>query len=183
MNARQRRLVIVCWALITATVVALWLLVPPASDEFGPVETVAAESVEDRTEAVDVPTEKSFVVEGVDPIFDRVGAGLNAIDGTARRDLLVLHDILGAWRSNAPGQGNPVGSNREITAVLTGGNIWKFAIIPPDHPAINARGELCDRWGTPVFFHQLSRENMELRSCGPDRERYTADDIVVSPGR
>lgn len=124
---------------------------------------------------------RSFVVVGEDPIAGRVGAGLNAVDGTARRDLAILQSVFAAWRTNAPGQGNPVGTNQEITAALTGQNRWGFAIIPPDHPAINARGELCDRWGSPLFFHQLSGERMEIRSLGPDRTSGTDDDIIVVP--
>ena len=123
-----------------------------------------------------------WVVVGEDPMAGRVGAGLNALEGTAREDLLVLDRILSAWRSNAGGKGNPVGTNREITAVLTGNNRWNFAIISPDHPAINAAGELCDRWGTPLFFHQISGTKMELRSSGPDRERFSGDDVVITPG-
>ena len=40
------------------------------------------------------------------------------------------------------------------------------------------RGELIDRWGTPFFFHQLSREFMQVRSAGPDRRHFTADDVL-----
>lgn len=178
MNGRQLRFVQIVWLLIVLAVVSLWLFTPEKIDESLQVEPAPSKGVMERP-AVE---SRSFVVEGPDPIVDRVGAGLNAADGTPQRDLLVLHDVLAAWRSNAPGQGNPTGTNREITAVLTGLNIWDFAIIPPDHPAINDGGELCDRWGTPVFFHQLSRERMELRSCGPDRERFTDDDVIVSPG-
>jgi len=124
---------------------------------------------------------RSFVVTGNDPLMGRVGAGLNAAEGSVQRDLAILQDVFAAWRSNADGRGNPVGSNREITAALAGQNRWGFAIIPPDHPAINARGELCDRWGSPLFFHQLSGERMEIVSFGPDGERGTEDDVVVSP--
>lgn len=121
------------------------------------------------------------MVAGPDPIAGRVGAGLNAADGTARRDLVVLQDVLAAWRLNSAGTGNPVGDNQEITAALTGQNRWGFAIIPPDHPAINDAGELCDRWGTPLFFHQLSGERMEIVSWGPDRMKGTDDDLTVVP--
>ena len=68
-----------------------------------------------------------------------------------------------------------------ITAALTGKNPLNFQFIRRDHPAINARGELCDRWGTPFFFHALSGTRMELRSAGPDRQMYTDDDLVFTP--
>ena len=55
------------------------------------------------------------------------------------------------------------------------------ALIPPDHPAINRRGELCDRWGTPFFFHAESAKQMSIRSAGPDKKMWTDDDVVFSP--
>jgi hypothetical protein len=77
--------------------------------------------------------------------------------------------------------GNPVGENNEITASLMGRNKLGYAFIPPDCPAVNSRGELCDRWGTPYFFHQLSGEQMEIRSAGPDHHLWTEDDQVLTP--
>ena len=73
--------------------------------------------------------------------------------------------------------GNPVGTNKEITAALNGGNP-KQARLLPEGETINANGELVDRWGTPYFFHQLSKDQMEIRSAGPDKKMYTEDDTV-----
>jgi hypothetical protein len=106
---------------------------------------------------------------------------LNAPSGDIHHDLMILQDIFIAWRTNYPHDGNPVGENNEITAALTGANSLKLALIPANHPAINASGELCDRWGTPFVFHQLSGTRMEIRSAGPDRKLYTADDAVLTP--
>lgn len=106
---------------------------------------------------------------------------LNAPDGDIHRDLRVLQDILIAWRTNFPHEGNPVGENNEITAALTGRNQLRLALIPANHPAINAQGELCDRWGTPFHFHQLSGTRMEIRSAGPDRKLWTVDDVMLAP--
>ena len=106
---------------------------------------------------------------------------LNAPRTTIQRDMQILNGVLLAWQTNFHGQGNPVGENADITAALTGKNPLNFQFIRRDHPAINARGELCDRWGTPFFFHALSGTRMELRSAGPDRQMYTDDDIVFTP--
>ena len=111
------------------------------------------------------------------PIADQ----LNSPATTIRRDLELLNDVFGAWQTNFPHDGNPVGENTEITAAFAGKNPLHFAFIAPNHPAINARGELCDRWGTPFFFHALSGTRMEIRSAGPDQKLYTADDIVRTP--
>lgn len=108
-------------------------------------------------------------------------APLNRADGTIDRDLAVVNELLESWRTNFPREGNPVGENSDITAALTGDNALGLALIPKNHPALNARGELCDRWGTPFRFHQLSGERMEIRSAGPDRKFATADDAQWDP--
>jgi hypothetical protein len=96
-------------------------------------------------------------------------------------DLRIVDEILHAFQSNFAPAGNPTGTNAEITAALTGRNRLRLALIPAGHPAINAAGELCDRWGTPFFLHAESGTRMEIRSAGPDRKLWTGDDAVLSP--
>ncbi len=110
-----------------------------------------------------------------------IAAPLNAPVSTIQRELDILNQVFEAWRSNFPREGNPVGENRDITRALAGENRIRFALIPPKHPAINASGELCDRWGTPFRFHQISGEEMEIRSAGPDRRFATEDDALWTP--
>ena len=74
---------------------------------------------------------------------------------------------------------NPVGNNAEITRALTGDNLKQVKIPIPGGSSLNAGGEMCDRWGTPYFFHQLSGKQMEIHSAGPDGTMGTADDLVV----
>ena len=74
---------------------------------------------------------------------------------------------------------NPVGSNAEIMQALMGGNSAGARLGPSSEQSLNAVGELVDRWGTPYFFHQLSKNSMEIRSAGPDRRMWTADDLVT----
>lgn len=73
---------------------------------------------------------------------------------------------------------NPVGSNAEIMEAVNGANPKKLHIGAPEGQSMNGNGELVDRWGTPYFFHQLSGNLMEIRSAGPDRQMWTADDVV-----
>jgi hypothetical protein len=76
--------------------------------------------------------------------------------------------------------GNPVGTNPEITAALNGDNPKQARFITEESGLrINGAGELVDYWGTPFFFHQLSANEMEIRSAGPDRKMWTADDLVT----
>ncbi len=74
---------------------------------------------------------------------------------------------------------NPVGTNAEIMAAVMGGNPRQATLGPPEGMSLNEKGELIDRWGTPYFFHQLSRDQMEIRSAGPDKIMWTDDDPVT----
>ena len=76
-------------------------------------------------------------------------------------------------------RGNPVGNNAEITAALRSENPKGANLLDEAAGVVNERGELTDAWGTPYFFHQLSGTEMEIRSAGPDRRMYTADDLVT----
>ena len=76
-------------------------------------------------------------------------------------------------------RGNPVGNNAEITAALKGGNPGGVNFLGDGLHTINDRGELCDDWGTPYFFHQLSGTEMEIRSAGPDKKMWTDDDLMI----
>src|SRR4030095_15863592 len=72
--------------------------------------------------------------------------------------------------------GNPVGTNAAIMRAIGGDNRKQLRIGLPAGQRLNDQGELVDRWGTPYFFHQVSRDRMEIRSAGPDRVMWTADD-------
>ena len=74
--------------------------------------------------------------------------------------------------------GNPVGTNAEIMKSLMGGNPKGAMLGPPEGQSLNENGELIDHWGTPYFFHQLSRDLMEIRSAGPDKIMWTGDDVI-----
>lgn len=106
---------------------------------------------------------------------------LNRPDGTLREDVAIVGSLIAAYRSNYAGRGNPIGDNREITDTLLGANPNGIIFLQAGHPAINAKGELCDRWGTPFHFHAESGRKMEVRSAGPDRKMWTADDVFLVP--
>lgn len=75
----------------------------------------------------------------------------------------------------------PLGANEEIAAALRGKNRGKLRSLPDEHRAFNAGGQLVDRWGTPLFFHAQSRDRIDIRSAGPDRKMWTADDLHRTP--
>lgn len=71
---------------------------------------------------------------------------------------------------------NPVGTNKEIASALTGGNPDEASVIGNPELKLSQEGELVDEWGTPFFLHQISGTQMDIRSAGPDRAMWTADD-------
>ena len=88
-----------------------------------------------------------------------------------------LEEVQGALRDyRAALGGNPVGTNAEITRALLGDNPKQLKLPVPAGSKLNPEGELCDPWGTPYFFHQVSGREMEVRSAGPDGRLWTADD-------
>lgn len=93
----------------------------------------------------------------------------------------LLENVRSAFRNYSSRFGdNPVGTNQEITRMLNGNNPGNATFLQPeDGLRVNDRGELVDNWGTPFFFHQLSRTEIEIHSAGPDRKMWTADDLVL----
>lgn len=71
----------------------------------------------------------------------------------------------------------PLSANEDWADLLRGNNQAHERFLPDQHTALNAQGQLVDRWGTPLFFHALGGGRFELRSAGPDRKLWTADDI------
>jgi hypothetical protein len=159
-------------ALVLALLVFLgWLVLPNARRQ----QTVA----DQLTKAAEThsPTQKTQAPASPPTL----AFPLNAAGTDIQADLRLLSATVETFRTNFPQEGNPTGSNAEITAALAGKNKVGFAFIPPNHPAINRAGELCDRWGTPFFFHAESATRMEVRSAGPDRKFWTSDDIAYAP--
>ncbi len=73
---------------------------------------------------------------------------------------------------------NPVGTNAEIMKAIMGGNPKGAMLGPPEGQSLNSNGELIDHWGSPYFFHQLSKDLMEIHSAGPDRRMGNGDDLI-----
>lgn len=103
---------------------------------------------------------------------------LLVVGGTAIEDRASLEDIVINYLQSAPHSIRPpLGTNDEITRALMDRDTLGDSAIPASHPAI-VSGQLVDRWGSPWLFHQLAADLIEVRSAGPDRKPFTADDIV-----
>lgn len=71
----------------------------------------------------------------------------------------------------------PLGANEDIANALRGKNRAHLRFLPDSHPAFNAQGQIVDRWGSPLYFHAVSRDRLDIRSAGPDKTMWTADDL------
>ncbi|MBE7157377.1 MAG: hypothetical protein INR62_02880 [Rhodospirillales bacterium] len=121
------------------------------------------------TPGAPTPHAEPFVAsDALNPAARSESASINAI--RVRRMVTDYHTLTGE---------NPVGTNAEIMAAVMGKNPRQAVLGPPEGLALNPQGELIDEWGTPYFFHQLSRDVMEIHSAGPDKIMGTADDVVV----
>ncbi len=107
----------------------------------------------------------------------QLSESLGSPDATPDQDIDTLMNVIEIYRK-ANG-GNPTGLNHEIIAQLRGRNPKKYAVLSSDLARVNSDGELLDRWGTPYFFHAVSRDWLEIRSAGPDQIMWTTDDIAT----
>tara|TARA_B100000927_G_scaffold202988_1_gene164574 strand:+ start:3926 stop:4624 length:699 start_codon:yes stop_codon:yes gene_type:complete len=104
--------------------------------------------------------------------------GLNDPEREPVEDIQLLTSAVASYRQIF--RENPIaGENREVVEALTGNNPYQMMFIDPSHPAINSNNELMDRWKVPYQFHPVSRDQMEIRSAGVDRQFGTADDIMI----
>ncbi len=71
----------------------------------------------------------------------------------------------------------PLSANEDWADLLRGRNGAREEFLPAQHRALNDEGQLIDRWQRPLFFHALGGGRYEIRSAGPDRMMWTADDI------
>lgn len=71
----------------------------------------------------------------------------------------------------------PLSANEDWADLFRGRNGAREEFLPSRHIALNAQGQLIDRWATPLFFHALGGGRYEVRSAGPDKKLWTSDDF------
>jgi hypothetical protein len=113
----------------------------------------------------------------VPPAMAEMARLLHADGTTESDDLEIIQTLVAYYRRANAGDGPGGGLNHEIVAALRGENENGIAVLPSDLLAFSAAGELLDRWGTPYYFHPISRTVLEIRSLGPDKKLWTSDDI------
>ncbi|MBE7497167.1 MAG: hypothetical protein HS117_19675 [Verrucomicrobiaceae bacterium] len=70
-----------------------------------------------------------------------------------------------------------MGANEEFAAALLGKNAAKEVFLSTPHACLNEKGQIIDRWGSALFFHVRDAQRIDIRSAGPDRVMWTADDL------
>lgn len=75
-------------------------------------------------------------------------------------------------------QSYPGGGNREIAKALFGNNPRKVRILNWPKRKLSVEGEFLDPWGTPYQI-QVIRQKIEIRSAGPNRLFWDADDQFI----
>ncbi|SKA75721.1 hypothetical protein SAMN02745166_00059 [Prosthecobacter debontii] len=70
-----------------------------------------------------------------------------------------------------------MGANEEFAAALRGKNRSHLRFVSDSHRAFNPNGQLLDRWGSPLYFHTVSQDRVDIRSAGPDGQMWTDDDL------
>jgi hypothetical protein len=107
-----------------------------------------------------------------DPVLER----LNRKESDPAQDLRIVMNVFQRFLNQFGAY--PAGDNAQMTRALTGNNPSSETFLPKNSPAINADGEMTDRWGTPLFFHMIARDQIEIRTAGPDKKMYTPDDLL-----
>lgn len=165
----MKRMVCLVLALALGLVAAWWLTSRPDPPSM-PVPPPESTSAPEATSTV--PTAPTYY-----PPLDR----LNDPATSVTNDLKILRELFFNYQMMVKdASGNPRGTHEEILRALQGRNRARLVFVPTHHPALK-NGRLVDRWGSPYFFHALSGTSMEIRSAGPDRKIYTADDALLSP--
>ena len=101
-----------------------------------------------------------------------------ASSATSQQDLTLVSHLLENFALLVKGNDPlPLGANEEIAAALRGRNRLQQRFVPDTSPLFNAKGQIVDRWGTPLYFHAISRDRLEVRSAGPDKVMWTEDDV------
>ncbi|MDB6139411.1 MAG: hypothetical protein JWO94_2483 [Verrucomicrobiaceae bacterium] len=167
-----------CAALVTFLL--MWPApAPPAPQKAAVVAQVALKPPPPAFVPPPVNTNQSKDPHFIDPGIQQLADELASREQTPSRDLEIVNEFVTLY--SRAFQGNPIGLNEDITAVLTGHNPRKGVLFPPNNPMI-VNGQIVDHWGTPYWFHPYTSTQMEIRSAGPDKNLFTADDIVINPG-
>src|SRR5262249_4980760 len=155
-------------ALVLLLILGLWLAVVRqkhhAVRESHRAEPAASQSSQqDGPTAVHLspatnPTPSQFDV----PLGTKLLLGYGNPSLPAEHDLtLMSHLVENSLLLAKSGANRPLSANEDWADFLRGMNSAHERFLPDKHPALNAKGQLIDRWSTPLFFHALGSGRYE----------------------
>ena len=104
--------------------------------------------------------------------------GYGTSTSTPENDLTLMAHLMENFSLLVKSSANfPMSVNEEWAAAFRGKNPAHERFLPDAHTALNAQGQLVDRWKTPLFFHALGNHRFEIRSAGSDKKMWTEDDL------
>lgn len=108
-------------------------------------------------------------------------AGYGSAEAPPVEDLRKIHRVVMGYFSIVKDPSRyPIGGNADLSAALRGENADKEVFVRADHPVFSKEGLLVDRWGSALIVHPEAWRELSLRSAGPDKISYNADDVVLS---
>lgn len=141
----------------------------------------------ERKKPAPVPVEKSISLEKPINIPDSVPGDLllaGYADATTPPidDLRKIHRVVTGYFSVIKESSRfPIGGNADLAAALRGENPNREVFVKPTSAIFSPDGLLTDRWGSPLIVHPEAWKQLEIRSAGPDRVAYNADDLIITP--
>jgi hypothetical protein len=125
-----------------------------------------------------IPSSTQSSTNGTRFLGEKLLRGYGASNVPPEHDLeLMSHLIENSLLLSKGAAGRPLSANEDWAEFLLGRSATHEPFLATNHPALNQRGQLIDRWGTPLFFHSLGSGKFDLRSAGPDQKMWTADDL------
>ncbi len=179
-TSRKRKAMIAALVLIAAGV-GLLLYV---NDHKAALPVVAPTTAATPARLIEVPQRAVIATSGTTPENAIVHPEGRAFGNgpSPKQEIEILHQLFRAYRDEY--RSFPTGEdNAQFISAMTGGNPKKIWYLTRPHHRINPQGRLVDQWGTPYVFHAISRDYLEIRSAGPDKEVYSDDDLVHPPLR
>jgi hypothetical protein len=166
----RKRAVTAAAVLLVAAGLLLWLA---SRDEPPSLAPPPSPRTKDRIDfpAPPQPTAAEAILEGYgDPASPPI------------EDLRKIHRVITGYFSVVKdGSRNAIGGNPDLAAALRGENPNREVFVREGHPVFGLDGMIIDRWGSAVVVHPEAYRQLGLRSSGPDRSPYTADDLILSP--
>ena len=169
------------FGLIILAGLLVWLLVRRPTTSV-PVQPPAVPEAPPGTPGIRVTT--TPVLQGPDPGTLRPTIGEEMLRDYGSTSTTPINDLklLGALINN---MGllvknlyeRPMSGNEDWASALRGLNPGHQRFLPDNYRIFNADGLLVDRWGTALFLHPVGQKLFDIRSAGPDRKMWTADDI------